>query len=291
MSRSNHSATQAPLLWLLAFGCAGLAALVAPAVPDEASSPLRVCADPNNLPFSNATREGFENRLADLAGAELGKPVTYTWHAQRQGFIRETLNAETCDIVMGVPKQLANVITTRPYYRSTYVFVSRADRHLDIASIRDPRLKKARIGVQLIGDGGSNTPPSHALASLGMVTNLVGYPVYGDYREHDPPARIIAAVEQGEVDIAAVWGPLAGYFAKQSPVPLNVTPIAGTESFASLPFQYDIAMGVRKNDHALKAKLDGIIDQKRGEITNLLENYGIPLVDEPQTTSENDVKN
>ncbi len=115
-----------------------------------------------------------------------------------------------------------------PYYRSSYVFVSRADRHLDIASIKDPRLRTLKIGVQLIGDDGFNTPPPHALAAQGIVDNLVGYTVYGDYRKANPPAAIVAAVERGDVDIAAVWGPLAGYFAKQSPVPLTVTPITDT---------------------------------------------------------------
>ncbi|HEY7298379.1 MAG TPA: substrate-binding domain-containing protein [Xanthobacteraceae bacterium] len=237
-----------------------------------------MCADPNNLPFSNQAKKGFENKLADLVAADFTEPVTYTWHAQRRGFIRETLNAEACDVVMGVPKLIATVITTRPYYRSTYVFISRADHNIDIASITDPRLRQLKIGVQLLGADGFNTPPSHALAAQGMVGNLVGYPVYGDYREPNPPARIVTAVEHGDIDIAAVWGPLAGYFAKQSPVRLIVTPITGTQSFAPLQFQYDIAIGVRKNDHALRAKLDDALARNQAQVTALLEKYGVPLV-------------
>lgn len=242
---------------------------------------FRVCADPNNLPFSNQAKEGFENKLADLIAADLGETVTYTWHAQRRGFVRETLKAKKCDVIMGVPTQLDMVDATQPYYRSGYVFVSRADRHLDIRSIMDPRLRTLKIGVQLIGDDGFNTPPSHALSDQGITRNLVGYPVYGDYSEPNPPARIVTAVEHGDIDIAAVWGPLAGYFAKTSPVPLTVTPITDTASFAPLIFQYDIALGVRKGDHARKMKLDEIITRRQPQIAALLASYGVPTFPTP----------
>ncbi len=240
---------------------------------------FRVCADPNNMPFTNEAKEGFENKLAELAASVLAEPVTYAWHAQRRGFIRETLQAELCDVVMGLPKQYDDVDTTQPYYRSGYVFVSRSDRHLDVASIRDDRLRNLRIGVQLIGDGGFNTPPAHALAAQGMARNLVGYTVYGDYEKPSLPARIITAVEQGEVDIAAAWGPLAGYFAKKSIVPLTMKPITGTEAFAPLVFQFDIAIGVRRGDRELRGKLDDVILNKQAQISALLESYGVPLMD------------
>jgi len=255
--------------------------LAAQQTADQSSSSnsFRVCADPNNLPFSNREKQGFENKLAELVAAELGEKVTYSWHAQRRGFVRETLKAKKCDVVMGVPAHYDLVETTIPYYRSSYVFISRADRHLDISSIKDPRLRDLqKIGVQLIGDDGFNTPPVHALSRQGIVKNLVGYTVYGDYRVPNPPARIVTAVERGDVDIAAVWGPLAGYFAKQSPAPLTVTPITDTASFAPLIFNYDIAMGVRKRDDALKTKLDDIIARKQPQITALLHEYGIPTL-------------
>ncbi|HEX7969598.1 MAG TPA: quinoprotein dehydrogenase-associated putative ABC transporter substrate-binding protein, partial [Stellaceae bacterium] len=185
--------------------------------------------------------------------------------------------ADKCDVIMGVPAGLDMVETTRPYYRSTYVFVSRADRHLDVASITDPRLRTLKIGVQLVGNDGFNTPPAHALADQGIIRNVVGYPIYGDYREPNPPARIVAAVARGDVDIAAVWGPLAGYFSKQSPVALQLAPITGTERFAPLVFQFDIAMGVRKGDDKRREQLDRLIEQNQGRIEALLQTYAIPV--------------
>ena len=254
----------------------------------EADNTFRVCADPNNLPFSNEAGEGFENKLAELIAGALHEKVAYVWHAQRRGFIRETLKAKHCDVIMGMPTQIDMLATTSPYYRSTYVFVSRADRHLDISSIKDPRLKTLKIGVQVIGDDGANTPPSHAFAQQGLIDNLVGFTVYGDYRTPNPPARIVKAVEDGSVDIAAVWGPLAGYFAKHSPVPLKVTPITDTKQFKPLIFRYDIALGVRKGDHALKAKLEDVLAQKRADIGALLRSYGFPTLPLPVQASQND---
>ena len=271
-----------------------VAAFILPAYAQDAGgtdNTLRVCADPNNLPFSNQAGEGFENKLADLIGASLGEKVTYDWHAQRRGFVRETLKAKQCDVVMGMPTKVDMLTTTKPYYRSTYVFVSRADKHLDISSIKDPRLRGLKIGVQVIGNDGANTPPSHALAQQGIIDNVVGYTVYGDYRNPNPPARIVTAVEKGDVDIAAVWGPLAGYFAKRSPVPLTLTPITDTEGFKPLIFQYDIALGVRKGDHAREAKLDDILVQKRPEIAALLQSYGIPTLPLPVQASDNRAPN
>jgi mxaJ protein len=237
---------------------------------------FRVCADPNNLPFSSVRGDGFENKLAELFARDLGETVSYTWWAERRGFIRNTLKAGKCDVVLGVPVKLDMVETTRPYYRSGYVFVSRADRHLDISSMIDPRLKTLRIGVQLLGNNGFNTPPAHALAEQGIVEKVVGYPIYGDYRQLNPPARIVDAVAKGAVDIAAVWGPLAGYLAKQSPVPLTVRPIADTAQFAPLLFQFDIAVGVRKGDDARRAALDAIIERRHAEIAAILDKYGVP---------------
>jgi quinoprotein dehydrogenase-associated probable ABC transporter substrate-binding protein len=255
-----------------------LSVFALPATAQDTEKTFRVCADPNNLPFSNQAGEGFENKLADLIAGSLGEKVTYDWHAQRRGFVRQTLKARRCDVVMGMPTQLDMLETTSPYYRSTYVFVSRTDRHLNIKSIRDPRLRKLKVGVQVIGDDGFNTPPSHALSEQGIVDNLVGFPVYGDYSKPNPPARIVKAVEKGDVDIAAVWGPLAGYFAMKSPVPLTVTPIAGTEGFKPLIFSYSISLGVRKHDDARKDRLDAVLKEKRPEIVALLARYGIPTV-------------
>lgn len=274
----------------LAFAVLAALGFAAPAHGQDAGTEhtFRVCADPNNLPFSNEAQQGFENKLADLIAGALGEKVTYDWHAQRRGFVRETLKAKQCDVVMGMPTKVDMLTTTTPYYRSTYVFVSRADRHLDISSIKDPRLRDLKIGVQMIGNDGANTPPSHALAQQGIIDNLVGYTVYGDYRNPNPPARIVEAVEKGDVDIAAVWGPLAGYFAKKSQVPLTLAPITETDSFKPLIFTFDIALGVRKGDRALKAKLDDILAQKRAEIAALLDSYGIPTLPLPVKASQNE---
>lgn len=243
-----------------------------------AENVLRVCADPNNLPFSNRDGAGFENKLAELVAGKLGLKVSYTWWAQRRGFIRNTLKANDCDVVMGVPAHYDLVETTKPYYRSSYVLVTRADRHLNIISLEDPALRTLQIGVHLIGNDGTNTPPAHALSQQGLTANVHGFMIYGDYRQPNPPARLIEAVEQDTIDIAAAWGPLAGYAAKQSPVPLTISLIQDGEHFAPLRFQFDIAMGVRKGDHTLRGKLDAAIAELKPEIDALLRDYGVPLL-------------
>jgi ABC-type amino acid transport substrate-binding protein len=159
--------------------------------------------------------------------------------------------------------------------------VTRKDRGLHITSLEAPELRDLRIGVHLIGDDGANTPPADALGEQDIVDNVKGYMIYGDYREDTPPARLIEAVERGEVDIAAVWGPLAGYFAQQSPVPLEVVPVDDTGAYRPQVFQFPIAMGVRKDDVALAEKLDEIILEKHDDIQALLQRYGVPLVQDP----------
>jgi mxaJ protein len=260
------------------------AATVAQVPPVAAPDPmtaasLRVCADPNNLPFSNAARQGFENAIAEMVGRELHRPVTYTWWAQRRGFVRSTLNAGTCDLVVGTASGMDMLATTRPYYKSTYVFVTRRDRHLRIRSLDDLQLAKLRIGVELVGDDGANTPPVHALVNRGMGKNLVGFMVYGDYRHPNPPARILDAVATRAVDVAVVWGPLAGYFAKRSAVPLDVVPVHPQLDLPYLPFVFDIAMGVRRRDSTFRKQLDAIIERRQPSIDSILAAYGVPRAD------------
>jgi quinoprotein dehydrogenase-associated probable ABC transporter substrate-binding protein len=278
MTRDARLPRTASRLVLALVACAAAALVSSASARGAEAEAFRVCADPNNLPFSDRAGAGFENKLAEFIAGKLGQEVSYTWWAQRRGFIRNTLKAGACDVVMGIAANVDMVETTRPYYRSTYVFVSRSDRHYALSSLTDPRLHQLAIGVQLIGDDGANTPPAHALSEQGIVDNVVGYTVYGDHRQPSPPARIVEAVENGKIDVAAVWGPLAGYFAQRSPVALTVTPIAGTENFKPLVFQFDIAVGVRKGDHARRAQIDGVLAQHRAEITHLLESYGVPLV-------------
>jgi quinoprotein dehydrogenase-associated probable ABC transporter substrate-binding protein len=228
------------------------------------------------LPFSNERQEGFENRLARLIADELHAKLEYIWWAERRGFLRSTLNAGRCDLVMGMPPGAGGVLTSRPYYRSSYVFVSRRDRNLGIKSLDDPALHRLKIGVQLVGDDYANTPPVHALARRGIVDNIEGFRVVGDYAEPNPPARIIDAVAKDDVDLAIAWGPLAGYFAKHSPVPLDLTPVTPAVDPPGLTFVFDIALAVRKGDTSLLQKLDSVLDRRKPAIDSILNLYGVP---------------
>jgi mxaJ protein len=245
---------------------------------DTAPTALGVCADPNNLPFSNNRGEGFENKLAQLVAHDLGRTVRYTWFPQRRGFVRNTLRAGRCDVIMGVPSSFELARPTDPYYRSTYVFVYRRDRHLRIRSFDDPALKHLRIGVHVIGDDYANVPPAAALAQRHIVANVVGYSIYGDYSQPNPPARLIDAVARGDVDVAIAWGPLAGYFARQESVPLEIIPVSPQIDLPFLPFVFDISMAVRRGDDSLRIRLDAFLERHQVEIQRLLEEYGVPLL-------------
>jgi mxaJ protein len=239
---------------------------------------LTVCADPNNLPFSNRRGEGFENKLAELIARELHARLDYVWWAQRRGYVRNTLNERKCDLWPGVASAVDMLATSRPYYRSTYVFVTRAGDPLDGLTLDDPRLRRLRLGVQLVGDDGANTPPAHALARRGIVANVRGFMLYGDYRQPNPPAAIVRAVVAGEIDAGLVWGPLAGYFAARSPVPLRLRPVTPWLDDTSWPMVYDISVGVQRSDTGLLNEVDRILAGRRGEIEALLDRYRIPRV-------------
>jgi len=245
----------------------------------RAQPPLRVCADPNNLPFSNNRGEGFENKLAQMLAADLGLRVEYTWWAQRRGFVRNTLRAGVCDVLLGVPSSFELAQTTRPYYRSSYVFVARQDRRLALESLDDPRLQTMTVGVQMVGDDFANSPPAHALSARGLISNIVGYSVLDDYSQPDPPARIVHAVARGDVDAAVVWGPLAGYFATREPVPIDIRPVTPEIDPPFLPFVFDISMAVRHGDAERLQVLDDFIVRRRGDIDRLLADYGVPRLD------------
>lgn len=266
-----------PFLSGLSALCAGLA-LIVPADARE----LRVCADPNNLPYSKADGSGFENKIAAILGDELGATTRYTWFAQRRGFLRNTLNAGKCDVVMGYPRVHRILRSTRPYYRSSYVFVRRAGEP-PITGYDDPALRKLQIGVQLIGDDGANTPPVAALAKRGIISNVHGFPVYGDYRSDAPLDPIMAAVGNGRLDTAIVWGPTAGYFALREKVPLTLTPILLDSALLSQPMTFDIAVGVRKEDTALADEIDRALRHRRVDIDAVLKAYGVPRTDTPTT--------
>ena len=256
-------------------------ALAASCLGAAAAEPLRVCADPNNLPFSNERGEGFENAIARLIAEDLGRPLEYAWWPQRRGFVRNTLKAGKCDLVIGVPAGYDLVATGRPYYASTYVFVTRADRHLDIGSLDDPRLRTLTIGLHAIGVDYANVPPAQALAQRGIVGNIRGYSIYGDYSRPDPPRELIDAVARGDVDVAIAWGPLAGYFAAREPVGLVLRPVSPAVAGPGLPMTFRIAMGTRHGDAALGSAVASALDRHRGDVREVLRRYRVPLVEDP----------
>ena len=252
-----------------------------PARLPDSPSVLRVCSDPNNLPFSNARREGFENRIAALLARELGARLEYTWWPERRGFIRKTLGAGRCEVVMGIPADDERVMATRPYYTSTYVFLSRRDRPADVRSLDDSALRRLRIGVHFIGDDYTNTPPAHALARRHIVSNVVGYSIYGDYSRPNPPAELVHAVARGDVDLAILWGPFAGYFGPREAVALRRRPVLPAVDAPGLRFTFAIAIGVVRGDSLLRRRLDAALVARRPEIQRILHQYGVPLVNQP----------
>jgi mxaJ protein len=249
------------------------------ALPARAPREFRVCADPNNLPFSNKAGEGFENKIAELFARDLDATVTYDWLAMQRGFSRKTLKTGSCDVIMGVPAHYDPVLTTRPYYRTTYVFVYRAADGPRVTSLDDTVLKHVKVGIHVIGDDYENTPPAQALAMRGIISNVKGYRIVDDYSKPNPPSHIIDAVARGDIDVAIVYGPFAGYFAPKEPVKLEVVPVSQkVDSVSGIPFTYEIAMGVRKDDPQRAAMLDSLIDRERPAIDSLLARYGVPTL-------------
>jgi len=239
---------------------------------------LTACADPNNLPFSKKAGEGFENKLAEMMATELHAKLDYVWWAQRRGYVRNTLNDRKCDFWPGIASTVEMVATSRPYYRSSYMFVTRKSDDLAGLTLDDSRLKNLKIGIQMVGDDGNNTPPAHALSRRGMIGNVHGYMLYGDYRQANPPAEVVRAVERGDVDVAIVWGPLAGYFAAQSNVPLRLEPVTPWLDEAQWPMQFDISVGVQKNDQKLVRDIDRVLTKRHADIQALLRSYHVPIV-------------
>ncbi|HEX2225181.1 MAG TPA: quinoprotein dehydrogenase-associated putative ABC transporter substrate-binding protein, partial [Thermoanaerobaculia bacterium] len=218
--------------------------------------------------------EGFENKLAELIAAEWNSKLQYVWYPVRRGYFR-ILNGMYCDLIIQAPGGLDMAGTTDPYYRSGYVFVTRQDSKLaDIKSLADPRLKKARIGVTLLPSD-EQLPPTQALSHYGVVGNLTGFS--GMYNEQNRPEDVVNAVAEGDVDVAIVWGPLAGYFAKRSSVPLRLQPLGDRDSLADVPFRYDIGMAVRRRDRELRDSLQKVLKEKGPEIQAILKEYNIPV--------------
>jgi mxaJ protein len=236
---------------------------------------IRVCADPDNMPLSNQKGEGFEQKIAELIAKEWNAKVEYAWWPVRRGFFARALNGRYCDLAVEAPPALDIASVTKPYFRSGYVFVTRKDSGLDIKSLADPRLKKLRIGVNLLNSDAENTPPAMALSKYGVVGNLKGYSTF--YTSTERPEDIVNDVAKKDIDVAIVWGPLAGYFAKQSAVPLSLQPLAERDSLSDLPFRFDIGMAVRRKDGALRDSLQKVLDRKGPEIQAILKEYGVPV--------------
>ncbi|MDB4990665.1 MAG: amino acid transporter substrate-binding protein [Myxococcaceae bacterium] len=256
-----------------------LLALVAlgPLAHAAAPSSLRVCADPNNLPFSNRKAEGLENKLAELLARELGLTVSYHWWPARRGYVRNTLKAGVCDVLLGVPRELDTVLTTSPYYRSSYVFVTRSDGPTALRSLDDPRLRTLRLGVPVVGDDYANPPPAHALSRRGIVDNVVGFSVFGDYAQPSPLLALVEAVQADKLDVAIAWGPVAGFAARRAPGELVLAPVAPAQD-GPFPFVFAISLGVRKDDVALRDKLESALQHNRRAIEELLREYGVPTL-------------
>lgn len=236
-----------------------------------ASTPLRICADPDNLPFSNRSGQGFDNQIAVMLAHSLGRKPVFVWARSRRGFLREQFNRNACDLLMGVPVGMRGVATTHPYYRSAYVFVTPAREHLQIASFDDQRLDGRRIGLQILEEDMS--PPSLPLIRSGHAAQLVGFESFGA-AESD----IVRAVTDGRVGAAVVWGPVAGYYAARLRLPVALTAVSPAMDRSGIPFAFSIAMAVHKKDASLRDDLNVSLTRLQPRIDRLLTRYHVPLV-------------
>jgi quinoprotein dehydrogenase-associated probable ABC transporter substrate-binding protein len=234
---------------------------------------LRVCADPRNLPYSNEAGDGFENKIALLLARKLGKELAYEYYPGSTGFVRNTLNARRCDVIMGLPQGDDIAQATNPYYRTAYATVSKPGADVaGIDDLADPRLRGKRIGII------AGTPPATNLAVNGLLGNLKSYPLVVDTRFDSPASQMIEDLEEDRIDVAILWGPLAGYLAKHSKTALKVTALLKEGSGPRMV--YRIAMGVRPSDQNWKRQLNKFISENMAEITQILVSYGVPLLDE-----------
>jgi mxaJ protein len=263
------------ILAALSFGVSAAALNAQQLRPNvERAGVMRVCADPDNMPLSNQKGEGFEQKIAELIAREWKSKIEYAWWPVRRGFFSRALNGRYCDIAMEAPSGLDIASVTKPYFRSGYVFVTRKDSGLDIKSLADPRLKRLKIGVNILNSDAENTPPAMALSRYGVVGNLVGYPTF--YTDTVRPEDIVVAVAKKDIDVGIVWGPLAGYFVKNSSVQLTMQPLVEKDSLTDFPFRFNIAMGVRRRDKELRDSLEAVLERKAPEIQAILKEYGVP---------------
>jgi len=259
-------------LGLVGFVLPARAQRPAPLDPEK----IRVCADPDNMPSSNDKLEGYENKLATLISQELKAKLEYVWYPTRRGYFR-ILNGMYCDLAMEVPAGLDMAGTTKPYFRSGYVFVTRKGSGLeDIKNLADPRLKKLKIGVNIYTSDAENSPPAMALSHYGVVGNLVGFSTFFD--ENNRPEDIVNAVAKKDVDLAIAWGPLAGFYAKSATVPLVLTVLPARDSLSDFPFQYNIGIAVRRSDKEFKDSLNAVLTRRQSDVQAILKEYAVPLL-------------
>lgn len=244
------------------------------AVFSASAAELRVCADPHNLPFSDSSEHGFENELAAIVARDLGRTLTYYWAPQYARFTK-ALRQGKCDVIMGVPSGFGPLATTRSYYSSTYVFVSRPD--VAVRSFDDSGLRKLRIAVQLPGDDGAALPPAHALRKRGLLANVVWYRLVQTYLTPNSPGRLVEAVAHDEADVAVLWGPIAKFYAARSPVAMRITPVRPSID-GDMPFTFEVAVGVKRGMPDLRRDIDRVIARRHSEIQSILQRYGVPLV-------------
>jgi mxaJ protein len=235
---------------------------------------LRVCADPGNMPFSNTEEQGFENRLAELVAEKLGRSsISYTWFPQVIGFVRNTLGAYRCDVIMGYAQGDELVQNTNHYYRTAYVLVFKPGTGLDgVTSLDDPRLEDKRVGVI------ARTPPATNLAEYGLMDKAKPYPLMVDTRVARPTEDMVDDIISGDIDAGVLWGPIGGYYARQADPPLSVVPLVQEKGGSRMV--YRITMGVRPSDQNWKRTLNEIIRDNQDEINDILADYGVPLLDE-----------
>jgi quinoprotein dehydrogenase-associated probable ABC transporter substrate-binding protein len=234
---------------------------------------LRVCADPRNLPFSNEKGEGFENKLAELFAEKLQKKLDYMYFPQATGFVRMTLAAHRCDVIMGFPQGDELVQGTNPYYRTAYALVAKPGSGLeDVVSLGDNRRKGKRLGIV------AGTPPATNIAANGLMANAKPYPLMIDTRTDSSVGAMIKDLTAGEIDAGVLWGPMAGYYAKQANPPLHVTLLVKETSGPRLI--YRIGMGVRPADQNWKRLLNRLIQENQPAINKILLDFGVPLLDE-----------
>ena len=259
--------------WLPSSSVLLLVCGLAGAASGEQGEPIRVCADPDNLPYSNQALQGFENKIAEVIAQEIGASLDYYWWPAQMGMVRNTLQRDRCDVLISIPKGFDPVLWTKPYYRSTYLLAYRSDRKLGVRTLDDPALRRLRIGAHV------NTPPYDALANRGLAENMVGYRLFFDPHDPDPsrrPDKMLQDVLSGAIDVAVAWGPMVGYFARQHPSPALVMVPLGDDSAEAMTFEF--SMGVRKGNRELKARLEGALDRREADILRILADYAVPLL-------------